>query len=49
MLATASKPIYAKKTIADPASIPSAPKGKNLEQENGVQCVKLLILADGTL
>jgi len=30
MLATASKPIYAKNTVAEPASIPLNPKGKTL-------------------
>lgn len=30
VLATESNPIYAKKTVADPASIPSTPKGKYL-------------------
>lgn len=30
VLATASKPTYAKKTVAEPASIPSTPKGKYL-------------------
>jgi len=30
VLATASKPIYAKNTVAEPASIPSTPKGKYL-------------------
>jgi len=33
VLATASKPIYAKKTVAEPASIPSTPKGKYLLNE----------------
>jgi hypothetical protein len=30
VLATESKPMYAKNTVADPASIPSTPKGKYL-------------------
>lgn len=30
VLATESKPINAKKTVADPASMPSTPKGKYL-------------------
>lgn len=33
VLATESKPMYAKKTVADPASIPSTPKGKYLSNE----------------
>jgi hypothetical protein len=31
VLATVSKPMYAKKTVADPASIPFTPYGKYLE------------------
>lgn len=34
VLATASKPTYAKKTVAEPASIPSTPKGKYLLMKN---------------
>lgn len=34
VLATESNPIYAKKTVADPASIPSTPKGKYLWDKN---------------
>jgi hypothetical protein len=30
VLATASKPMYAKKTVAEPATIPSTPNGKYL-------------------
>jgi len=30
VLATASKPMYAKKAVAEPATIPSTPKGKYL-------------------
>jgi len=33
VLATASKPIYAKNTVAEPASIPSTPKGKYLSNQ----------------
>lgn len=33
VLATASKPMNAKKTVADPASIPLTPKGKYLSSQ----------------
>jgi hypothetical protein len=38
VLATVSKPIYAKKTVADPASIPFIPCGKYLKCSNG-KCI----------
>lgn len=41
VLATVSKPIYAKKTVADPASIPFTPYGKYLESSETHEHTKL--------